>query len=436
MSAPPGWYPDPNVPGQLRFWSGAAWTEQTSAVATPAAGSPGFARQDSGLQPQPAAVAPAQTQASVEQPSEIRSEIDRLKRELIETRGLMLLQEVGLYEYHHPLDSSAKYKQALVDLRAQLKALVRSGDAVSSAKRWAVNGSEKEGAKMLADFSKLMLRSYNAEAEAAVKTLRPHGLGTTLKRLDKTRATVARLCSSMSIEITNRYHGLRVKELEMTADYLQKVQEEKDAAKEERERLREEATARKEFEREQERLEKERTHYETALAALEKRGDSAAAAETRAKLEEVQRALKGVIDRSANIRAGYVYVISNLGAFGEDIVKIGMTRRLEPLDRVRELGDASVPFRFDVHALIFSDDAVGLEGSLHKHFADRRLNLVNVRREFFRATPIEVKEALTQLKGDLLTFDEDAEAMEWRQSEAERRRSRAAATEVLPPTAG
>ena len=86
-----------------------------------------------------------------------------------------------------------------------------------------------------------------------------------------------------------------------------------------------------------------------------------------------------------------MYVISNVGAFGEDIVKIGMTRRLDPMDRVRELGDASVPFRYDVHAMVFSDDAVGLETHLHHQFADRRLNLVNMRREFFRARPAEVR---------------------------------------------
>lgn len=133
------------------------------------------------------------------------------------------------------------------------------------------------------------------------------------------------------------------------------------------------------------------------------------------------RLLEGIINRAANIRAGYVYVISNVGAFGPDVVKIGMTRRLEPLDRVRELGGASVPFRFDVHALIFSEDAVSLENALHHRFAAKRLNLANQRREFFFATPIEVKHALVELRGDLVSFCEDAEALEWHQSENSRR---------------
>src|SRR4030095_4147116 len=117
-------------------------------------------------------------------------------------------------------------------------------------------------------------------------------------------------------------------------------------------------------------------------------------AEAEAKLAEIQAAVEGVDDRAANVRAGYVYVISNVGAFGERMVKIGMTRRLEPMDRVRELGDASVPFRYDVHALIFSDDAVTLETQLHQALADHKVNMVNNRREFFYATPADVKTLL------------------------------------------
>ena len=121
--------------------------------------------------------------------------------------------------------------------------------------------------------------------------------------------------------------------------------------------------------------------------------------------------------RGANVRAGYVYVISNIGAFGEHMIKIGLTRRLDPMDRVHELGDASVPFRFDVHALIFSEDAVGLERSLHKEFENHRVNRVNLRREFFYVRPAEVREALQRYAGQhLLEFHEQPEAPEWRAS--------------------
>src|SRR5206468_5027751 len=166
--------------------------------------------------------------------------------------------------------------------------------------------------------------------------------------------------------------------------------------------LKEERKAQQELERERERLEKERTHYANALAALEVKGDLEAVARMREQLADVDRALSDVDYRAANIRAGYVYVISNIGSFGERLVKIGMTRRLEPADRIRELGDASVPFRYDTHALFFSDDAVAIEAALHQRLSDRRVNRVNTRREFFYATPSEVKLHLLELTGALL----------------------------------
>ena len=111
-------------------------------------------------------------------------------------------------------------------------------------------------------------------------------------------------------------------------------------------------------------------------------------------LSEIDTKIKDIDYREANQKAGYVYVISNIGSFGEGIYKIGMTRRLNPQDRVDELGDASVPFKFDVHAMIFSEDAPALEAALHRAFEDRKLNLVNQRREFFRVSLDEIKDVV------------------------------------------
>lgn len=192
-----------------------------------------------------------------------------------------------------------------------------------------------------------------------------------------------------------------------------KVQEERERAREERELLREQRRAEQELAAERERLVKEKAHYTTVLQSLRAKGDDAAAEKLASRLANIDQAITHNDYRIANIRAGYVYVISNVGAFGPDVVKIGMTRRLEPLDRVRELGDASVPFRYDVHALYFSDDAVTLEAELHKAFADRRVNWVNERREFFFANPREVRHVLTRKAGNLLEFTDQPEAPEY-----------------------
>lgn len=350
------------------------------------------------------------------QKTNLERELATLQREVVETQDTVLLQEAGIYDYRHPLDDAVAYKAELAKVQASIKTMVRSGRAITGSTSWTVNGSEAQGRKMVNETSKLMLRAYNAEADVLVRGMRPYKLDSAISRLTKTAQSIERLGKTMSIEINDEYERLRRKELELTADYINKVAEEKEREREEKARLREEAAAQREMQREREKLEKERTHYANALAALEAKGDTAGATRLREQLADVDKAIEDVDYRAANIRAGYVYVISNLGAFGEGMVKVGMTRRLEPMDRVRELSDASVPFNFDVHALFFADDAVGIETTLHQRLADKRVNRVNLRREFFYATPGEVKTLLAEVAGELLHFEDLPEALEYHQS--------------------
>jgi Domain of unknown function (DUF4041)/Meiotically up-regulated gene 113 len=337
--------------------------------------------------------------------------------EIVETNEVVALQEVGIYEYRHPLQDAVAYKSRLKDIKDQIKAMTTAGKAVRSATFWTVNGSAQKGTAMVREVSKLMLRAYNAEADNCVRTLRPHTLQTAMTRLGKARDTIARLGKTMNIEVDENYHRVRLQELEFTADYLVKQEEEKDRIRAERERQREEDAARRDFEREKTRLMKEQAQYSMALSRLQAAGDTAGATQIQAHLDQVDQSIQEVDRRAANTRAGHVYIISNIGSFGDDMIKIGMTRRLDPLDRIRELGDASVPFKFDVHALIFSSDAVSLETLLHQNLENCRVNQVNRRREFFRIRPADVLPLLEQVAGShLMEFTETAEAIEWRAS--------------------
>ena len=327
-----------------------------------------------------------------------------------------MLQDVGIYRYHHPLENAALYKDCLAQLDAQVDEMVKVGKAVLAADMFTFNGSLAKGRKMVADLSRLMLRAYNAEADNCVRSLRSGNISTATRRLQAAMAAIEKLGAIMEMRVNPEYHALRVTELELTADYQVKIQEERERAREERDLLREQRRAEAELAAEKERLEKERTHYLNALEALRSNGDEAAVEELTGRLADIEKAIATNDFRITNIRAGYVYVISNIGAFGPNIVKIGMTRRLEPMDRVRELGDASVPFRYDVHALHFSNDAVTLEHELHKTFANRRVNVINERREFFFATPAEVREVLLEKTGGLLEYTERPEAPEYFQS--------------------
>lgn len=204
----------------------------------------------------------------------------------------------------------------------------------------------------------------------------------------------------------------------------QKFANEKD---EHRRHLREEAQALKELKREKEQAEKDAAKAKAAIekneAALAKAKSEEQTNRLLAQIEELKTALLRAEERreraqsmAQQTRCGYVYIISNIGSFGEGVYKIGMTRRVNPIDRVDELGDASVPFRFDVHAMIYTEDAPGLESTLHQKFHERRLNLDNYRKEFFRVPLNEIREEVERM-GIVTTWVETPKAEQWRSSE-------------------
>jgi hypothetical protein len=351
--------------------------------------------------------------------AETRNKLELAREDLIELDDTVALQRAGIYQYHHPLENAEAYRQEFTKLQSAMKDAVRKGEAVLASTMFSYNNSLAAGRKMTSDFSKLMLRAYNAEADNGLRSLRAGNVASAKKRLENAAGTIARLGAMMEMRIAPIYHGIRLREIELTADYLMKVQEEREIARDERDRMREERRAEQEIARERERLDKERAHYLNALQTLAAQGKEGEADDLHSRLSEIDAAIEHNEFRAANIRAGTVYVISNIGAFGGSVVKIGMTRRLDPFERVRELGDASVPFPYDVHAVFFSKDAVTLENELHKAFADRRVNQVNIRREFFFATPTEVRAALAEKVGNLLEFTEKPEATQYFQSRAQ-----------------
>ena len=343
-------------------------------------------------------------------------EIAETKAVLIQTQEIAMLQEVGIYQYTSILDTSEGYSEKIAEIRSQIKERnIANGGAIRAAQGWTVNGSTAEGAKMVKEFSKLMLRAYNGEVDDAIRTLKPFKLQAAVDRVNKVEQSIEKLGKTMQIEIDDNYNKLRIEEIRLTADFLAKKEEEKELQKEERLRLIEEEKAQKEFEREKEKLNKELMHHQAVLAKADETGNIKVVEEAKAKIAEVESSISGVEERVANISTGYVYVISNIGSFGESVLKVGLTRRIDPEERIQELSDASVPFKFDIHAIIFSADAVSLEKQLHQELDKHRLNKVNTRKEFFSTSPGFVKELLTRLSTEsILTYKEEAEAPEWR----------------------
>lgn len=368
---------------------------------------------------------------SANQRREIENEIRQLEAKAVNLRDTANLQDLGLFDYEHPAENSTALASKLEHSRELIKQSVRDKVATTASTQFTYNGSEAKGRKLVSDMSKILLRAYNAEAENGVKSVRAGNLEAAKKRLQGVADQIERQGAMMNLKVQRNYQRLRMLELELAAKHLQAVKAEKEAEREHKAQLREQAKAERELRAERDRLEKERQHYLNVLNKLKMAGGSAADADTdeiaslEAELSKIDNGIENIEYRSANIRAGYVYVISNIGSFGDQMVKIGMTRRLDPMDRVRELSDASVPFNFDVHALFFSDDAVGVETALHRKFADRRANLVNGRREFFMVPAVEVRDALAAINGNILEFTQEPEAEQYRETLAMRESARA-----------
>ena len=289
---------------------------------------------------------------------------------------------------------------------------------------WTVNGSASKGKKMVQDMQKLLLRAFNVECDDIVETVKISNVDRAKERIISTSQQISKLGSMMSISISQQYINLKIQELLLALDYQQKKQEEKERIRELKEQEREEKRVQKEIEEARKKLQKEKSHYQNALDALMKQiqsnGETPELLEKKnnleAELEDTAKAIANVDYREANRKAGYVYIISNIGAFGQDVYKIGMTRRLEPMERIEELGDASVPFNFDVHALIFTEDAPALENALHTAFEAQKINKINRRREFFRVNLDEIKSVVRKNFDKTVEWIDVPEAEQYRQS--------------------
>jgi hypothetical protein len=332
----------------------------------------------------------------------------------------------GLYKPHFTFQTSDEYKTALEDLRNRERQMVRDNQAVVCPVKWTVGNSATDGKRMVRQYSKLMLRAFNGESDAAAANVTWNNISKMQERLRKTYESVNDLGSVMHVSVTHEYLELKLDELRLAYEYEEKRHQEREDQRRIREQIREEEKAQKELESAREDAERQEADYEKALAKAREEALKATGVQLQeltervksleAKLDEARKKKERAISRAQLTKSGFVYVISNIGSFGERIFKIGMTRRLEPMDRIYELGDASVPFPFDVHVMLFCDNAPELENALHRLVQDRTMNLVNLRREFYRDVDLNEIEAFVKERGLSAQFITVPEAREYRQS--------------------
>lgn len=361
---------------------------------------------------------------------QIRAKLDQyhgLRREVLALEEKRDLQEYGFYERKYDLGASDRYKARLDRVRAQQKDMIKDKTAATCDTEWTVAGSAAKGRQMVNDQIKLLLRAFNGESDASVAKV-THSNATAMdKRIQRSFDQINRMGKVNQVHISRPYLELKLEELYLTHEHRLQKEEEKEQQRQIKAQMREEARVEKEIEKAKADAERDenarRDALEKARAELSE-NEGRQTAKLEGLVAKLESELQEAIDRKAKAiaraqltRSGHVYVLSNIGSFGEGVYKIGMTRRLEPSERVKELGSASVPFLFDVHAMIYSEDAPALETALHRHFNDRRVNCVNSRKEFFRVSLEEIREAVADKFGTV-TFTLDHEADEYRQSVA------------------
>ena len=357
------------------------------------------------------------------QHAKVLLDIDTAKKEVIMLEDEALFQSFGLYKPQYEFANADEYRSKLEKVRARQKDMIKNGTAATGNTNWTVSGSEAKGKKMIADMQKLLLRAFNGECEEITTRVKYSNFDQSLKRITTSFDAVSKLGKVMGVAITRPYYDSKIDELRLAFEYQQKKQQEKEEQKELKAQMREEAKLQKEIEKQREKIEKEQSHYQNALSKLLLQMEGATGekldellakkTEIESNLKETEKAMRDVDYRAANQKAGYVYVVSNIGSFGENVYKIGMTRRLDPQDRIDELGSASVPFNFDIHAMIFSEDAPGLEAALTTAFISSR----ETRREFFRVSLDEIKAVVNANYNKTTEFIDLPEAEQYRVSE-------------------
>jgi hypothetical protein len=348
-----------------------------------------------------------------------------LRKEVSLYESKLDLIEFGVYDAIYEFEKSEEYRAEQKRIIELQKEMIKLETAATCATNWTVDGSEAKGRASTKRNIKLVLRAFNGECNSLIAKVKWNNVNQMKERIKKSFEAINKLGKSSTISISNNYLELKVKELILEHEFQLKKQNEKEELRAIKEQIREEEKAKREFEKAKKDAEKEEKNYQSALEKARKEIEkvsgekqeklNAQIEKLEIELKEAQEKKERAISMAQQTKRGHVYIISNIGSFGENVYKIGMTRRLEPTDRVKELGDASVPFKFDIHAMIYSEEAPRLEKELHRKFEEKKVNMLNTRKEFFNVTLEEIENKISET-GIQAEFTKFPEAIEYRET--------------------
>lgn len=342
-----------------------------------------------------------------------QTKIEEVKSDFDVLTELVMFQEVGLYDYDVDLRKYAKDSH-IAKIKTKQKELQKGTNFFDIKVSYTVNNDIKQGEKLQKENAKVGLRCFNEESKSILSGAKPENRQTKIKKLDKSFEIINKSIDSVGVSLNKKLLTTKKELLDIEIAKYVKKEEEKELLRIKKEQEREQKLVEAEAKKELAKIAKEEEHLKNELERLEK--DSNLQKEHQEQIDYLKAQIQGLEDKKEEVnentfkgRAGYVYIIGNKGSLGEDVYKIGVTRRLNPQDRILELGNASVPFRFETHATIFSEDAFGLESSLHKQFDAHRVNRINNRKEFFKVPLSEIKQAVLDYDN---TVEFDMEALD------------------------
>jgi hypothetical protein len=363
-----------------------------------------------------------------EQYTKGKSIFDELEKQISLYKNNVEFYDFGLYEPIFAFDTSEIFKNEISINREKQKNLIRKKLACYSTIEWLVNGSKREGNKKTNRHIKLTLRAFNGECDTLISKVRWNNIKSFQERIYRCHKVINQMNEPMSFVIDKKYLVLKIDELKLNHEYKLKKQREKEEERKARALIREEEKARRDFENAQKNAEKEKKLYNSLLEKAKKELNLVSGKkldnlqqkinDLEKSLDESNKKAERAKSMAQQTKRGHVYVVSNVGSFGEGIYKIGMTRRLDPIDRVKELGDASVPFVFDKHAMIYTEDAPKLESLLHSKFSHLRVNKVNNRKEYFKVSIEEIENCIEENFEGEFELIKNYEAKEFRETQA------------------
>ncbi|HGN7144708.1 TPA: DUF4041 domain-containing protein [Staphylococcus aureus] len=275
--------------------------------------------------------------------------------------------------------------------------------------------------------AKQIIRLFNAETSQLINKVNSKNIESMQNKIFKSYEGINKIFETDNVRIPETLLDIKLEMLDLMHKYQVKIEDEKIIRREERARLKEIEQAEKEMEKKLKELDKDIRHHNNEIKKLtmylnntdlqvEKELYIEKIRELDQSLKDLNSERENVEDRKDNAQSGFVYIISNIGSFGENVYKIGVTRRLEPMDRINELSSASVPFEFDVHALIFSENAFELESKLHEYFKKYKVNKVNGRKEFFKVNINEIKDKVLSEHNSTVQFIDEPKAIQYRET--------------------